>query len=73
MSAHGVHGNVWGSVKYSLNDLRISQFENKVRVVKGNLIGGRRLVFILHWIIYSVKRGEPEGTLGSHIGLPIMW
>jgi hypothetical protein len=25
------------------------------------------------WIIYSVKRGEPERILGSHIGLPIMW
>jgi hypothetical protein len=56
-----------------LNDLRISQFENEVRVVKGYLSGGRCLVFILHWIIYLVKRGEPERTLGSHIALPIMW
>jgi hypothetical protein len=56
-----------------LNDLRVSQFENEVRVVKGNLIGGRGLVFILHWIIYSVKRGEPERTLRSHIASPIMW
>ena len=55
-----------------LNDSRVSQFENEVRVVKGNLFGGRHLVFILHWIIYSVKKGEPERMLGSHIGLPIM-
>jgi len=25
------------------------------------------LMFILHWGIYLVKRGEPEGTLGGHI------
>jgi len=50
-----------------LNGLRISQFENEVRVVKGNLFGGRCLIFILYWIIYSVKRGEPERMLRSHI------
>jgi hypothetical protein len=41
--------------------------------LKVNLFGGKHLVFILHWIIYSVKKGETEGTLGSHIGSPTRW
>ena len=45
----------------------------KYEWLKGYLFGGKHLVFILHWIIYSVKKGEPKRTLGSHIGLPIMW
>jgi len=40
---------------------------------KNGLFGGKHLVFILHWIIYSEKRGEPEGKLGSHIGSPTRW
>jgi hypothetical protein len=29
-------------------------------------LGDLSLIFILHWNIYSVKRGEPERTLGNH-------
>jgi len=42
-------------------------------VIKGNLFGGKHLVFILHWIIYLVKKGETEGMLGSHIRSPTRW
>jgi hypothetical protein len=41
--------------------------------LKGNLFGGKHLIFILHWIIYLVKRGETEGMLGSHIRSPTRW
>ena len=30
------------------------------------LFRGKSLVFILHWNIYSVKRGEPERMLENH-------
>jgi len=56
-----------------LNDLRISQFENEVWVVKDDLFGGKHLVLILHWNIYLVKRGKPERMLGSHIRSPTRW
>jgi hypothetical protein len=36
-------------------------------------IGGKCLVFILHWNIYLAKRGEPERKLGSHIESPARW
>jgi hypothetical protein len=36
-------------------------------------IGGKHLVFMLHWSIHSAKRREPERTLGSHIKSPIRW
>ena len=49
-----------------LNDLRVSQFENKVRVVKVIYIRGISLVFILQLNIYSEKGGEPERMLGDH-------
>ena len=50
-----------------LNDLRVSQFENKVRVVKMVIyFGGVSLVFILQLNIYSEKGGEPERMLGDY-------
>ena len=43
-----------------LNDLRVSQFENEVRVVKMVVyFGGVSLVFILQLNIYLKKGGEP--------------
>ena len=47
-----------------LNDLRVSQFENEVRVVKMVIyFGGVSLVFILQLNIYLEKGGEPERML----------
>jgi hypothetical protein len=37
------------------------------------LFGSICLVFILHWNIYSVKRGEAERTLGGHIESLAKW
>ena len=51
-----------------LNDLRVSQFENEVRVVKKMVIyfRGVSLVFILQLNIYLEKGGEPERMLGDY-------
>ena len=38
-----------------------------------DIIQGGSLVFILHWNIYSVKQGEPERTVGSHIESLARW
>jgi len=37
------------------------------------LFGDKCLVFTLNWNIYSVKRGEPERMLESHIESPAKW